>query len=215
MLDVPHRVKRSFLRGLPSVIALPGRLAENIFNLISMRQFIYRVDAEDRITFVDASWLAFAVENELPALTAEAVTGKLLWDFISEPTSRQFYRIFAAKARETGQIIAVPFRCDGPQQRRFMKMFIVPQPEGALEFRSLLEREEARPRVDLFDAKVPRTDDYITVCAWCKRAKVSDWVEVEAAVQELQLFHQPRLPQISHGICPDCTRELLRQTGSA
>jgi hypothetical protein len=196
------------------VVALSGRLAENIFSPINMRQFIYRVDAQDRITFVDASWLAFAVENELPALTAEAVTGKVLWDFISEPTSRQFYKIFAAKARETGQIIAIPFRCDGPQQRRFMKMFIMPQPEGALEFRSVLELEEARPRVDVFDAKFPRTSEYITVCAWCKRAKAPDWVEVEAAVQELQLFNRPRLPQISHGICPDCTKELLRQAES-
>ncbi|MGO8837194.1 MAG: hypothetical protein ACLQAH_10305 [Limisphaerales bacterium] len=174
-----------------------------------MQQFIYRVDAQDRITFVDANWLAFAAENGLPALTAEAVTGKVLWDFISDLTSRQFYKIFAGKARETGQIIAVPFRCDGPEQRRFMKMFIVPQPEGALEFRSLLEREEARPGVGLFDANVPRNGDYISVCAWCKRAKASDWVEAEVAVQELRLFHQPRLPQISHGICPDCKKALL------
>jgi hypothetical protein len=179
-----------------------------------MQQFIYRVDAQDRITFVDANWLSFAAKNGLPALTAEAVGGKVLWDFITEPTSRQFYKIFAAQARATGHIITVPFRCDGPEQRRFMKMFIVPQPEGALEFRSLLEREEARPRVDLFDAKTPRTGEFISVCAWCKQVKAADWVEAEVAVQELQLFNRPRLPQISHGICPDCSKALVRLAGS-
>jgi hypothetical protein len=199
----------SWLIPAASGVAFPGRLAESVARQTPMRQFIYRVDAQDRITFVDVNWLAFAAENGLPALTAEAVAGKVLRDFISDLTSRQFYKIFADKARETGHIIAVPFRCDGPEQRRFMKMFIVPQPDGALEFRSLLEREEARPRVDLFDATVPRTGDFISVCAWCKRVKASDWVEAEAAVQELQLFHLPRLPQISHGICPDCSKALL------
>jgi hypothetical protein len=179
-----------------------------------MQQFIYRVDAQDRITFVDANWLAFAAKNGLPALTAEAVMGKELWDFISDQTSRQFYKMFAGKARETGHIIAVPFRCDSPTQRRFMKMFIVPQPEGALEFRSLLEREEVRPRVDLFDANAPRSSEYITVCAWCKRAKASAWMEAEEAVQELQLFNRTHLPQISHGICPDCKAALLRLAGA-
>jgi hypothetical protein len=174
-----------------------------------MRQFIYRVDAQDRITFVDANWLAFATENGLPTLTADAVTGKVLWDFISDPTSRQFYKIFAGKARETGDIIAVPFRCDGPAQRRFMKMFIVPQPDGGLEFRSVLEREEARSQVTLFDANVPRNGNFISVCSWCRRTKVSDWMEAEEAVRELQLFNRTRLPQISHGICPDCKKALL------
>ncbi len=173
-----------------------------------MREFIYQVDAEDLITFVDANWVAFAAENGLPALTAEAVTGKLLWDYLSNSTSLQFYKIFMAEVRETGRGITVPFRCDGPECRRFMKLFILPLADSALEFRSLLVREEARPKVNLLNPGYPRTEEFVTVCAWCKKVKASDWMEAEEAVHQLQFFDRSQLPQITHGICEGCIRAL-------
>ena len=42
------------------------------------------------------------------------------------------------------------------------------------------------------------------MCAWCKKADVGGWVEVEEAVRRLQLFDQARLPRITHGVCPAC-----------
>jgi hypothetical protein len=149
------------------------------------------------------------VENGLPRLNAEAVIGRRLWDFISETTTRHFYQLLAKKARASGKVVSVPFRCDEPGQRRFMKMSIQPQPEGALEFRTELEKEEERPRVDLLDPQFPRTDEKISVCAWCKRVKVSDWIEVETAVRELRLFDQPRLPQMIHVMCPHCHKRMM------
>lgn len=65
-----------------------------------MREFICRVDAKDRITFVDASWVSFAAENGFPSLTLESVKGRLLWDYISDATSRHFYQVLAKKVRE-------------------------------------------------------------------------------------------------------------------
>jgi hypothetical protein len=173
-----------------------------------MREFIYQVDANDRITFVDANWVAFAAENGSPALTAEAVTGKSLWDYLTNLTLRHFYIIFMADVRKTGRGITVPFRCDGPECRRFMKLFILPLADGAVEFRSTLVREEARPKVNLLDPDFPRTEELITMCAWCKKVRASDWMEAEDAVHELKFFDQSRLPQISHGICDDCLRAL-------
>jgi hypothetical protein len=34
--------------------------------------------------------------------------------------------------------------------------------------------------------------------------KAGGWVEVEEAVRELWLFERTQLPQITHGVCPDC-----------
>jgi hypothetical protein len=43
------------------------------------------------------------------------------------------------------------------------------------------------------------------MCGWCKRVAIGDaWMEVEDAVSELRLFERKVLPDISHGICPDC-----------
>ena len=180
-----------------------------------MREFIYQVDANDRIIFVDANWVAFAAENGSPALTAEAVTGRTLWNYISDPTSQQFYKIFMADVRRTGRGITVPFRCDGPECRRFMKLFILPLAGGALEFRSALIREEARPKVNLLDPDFPRTEEFLTMCAWCKKIKVSGWMEAEDALHQLKFFDRPQLPQITHGICEDCLRTLQLIAGPA
>jgi hypothetical protein len=175
---------------------------------ISMREFVHRVDAGDRIVSADENWVAFAAENGLPSLTAEAVRGKVLWDFISERTTREFYVILAQKARKSGKMISVPFRCDGPECRRFMRMVILPVRDDGLEFRSVLVREEARRRAALFDPQAPRSDELIPVCAWCKKVKAWDWMEVEQAVEELRLFEETRLPAITHGICPECRAAL-------
>jgi hypothetical protein len=169
-----------------------------------MREFICQVDANDRITFVDASWLAFAAENGLPALTAESVKGTLLWDYISEGETREFYQIFMKKVRASGGTIVVPFRCDGPESRRFMEMSMVSLAAGAVEFRSVLKREEARSKVELLDLHCPRTEKWLTMCAWCKKVDVGEWVEVEEAVRRLGLFDQTRLPRITHGMCLAC-----------
>jgi hypothetical protein len=163
-----------------------------------MKEFICQVDAEDRITFVDANWVSFAAENAAPALTLEAVKGRLLWDYIADQTSRHLYQ----------SPVSVPFRCDGPDCRRFMNMFIVSLEAGAVEFHTVLLRAESRPRVDLLDPDFPRTDKFIIMCAWCKKVQAVEWLEVEEAARQLHLFEQPRLPQITHGVCPACMERL-------
>lgn len=98
----------------------------------------------------------------------------------------------------------MPFRYDGPVCRRFMKMFVESLDAGALEFRSVLLREDERPRMDLLDPAFPRTEELLTVCAWCKKVNVAGWVEVEDAVRHLRLFERARLPRVTHGVCAAC-----------
>lgn len=176
-----------------------------------MTEFICRVDARDRIAFVDANWTQFAVENGLAHLTAEEVAGVPLWRYVSDVTTRHFYDILLQRVRRTGRSIAVPFRCDAPDRRRFMCMTILPLADGALEFRSELLREEPRPKVDLLDTAFPRGPNFVEMCSWCKKVKAPDWVEVEEGVARLGVFDEPRLPRVSHGICPDCSRVLRQQ----
>lgn len=154
--------------------------------------------------FTDADWEQFAAENGTPELTAATVLGRELWSFVSEPTSREFYRILARKTRESGKLVSVPFRCDGPDCRRYMRMFIQPVAGNGLEFRSVLEREEKRERLALFDPQAPRSNQVLHICAWCKRVKLTDWTEAEYAVEQLRLFDEVHLPTLSHSICPNC-----------
>ncbi len=68
-------------------------------------------------------------------------------------------------------------------------------------------REQSQP---LLAANAPRSEETLTMCGWCDRFLVGgEWVEVEEAAARLELFASPRLPAISHGVCPNCTEMLM------
>jgi hypothetical protein len=176
-----------------------------------MKQFVYRVDAQDRIQFVDANWLAFAVENGTNSLTQEAVTGSSLWTHISDVSTRHLYRTIMNRVRSTGRPMTLPFRCDLPERRRYMALGILRGAEMALEFRSYLLREESTQRVSLLDAGLPHTTDLLRMCSWCKKVDVKDgsWQEPDIAVRLLRLFEASKLPLITHVSCPVCEETVL------
>jgi hypothetical protein len=57
----------------------------------------------------------------------------------------------------------------------------------------------------------PRDEsDFLPMCAWCDRFLVEgEWVEVEEAAKRLKLFRRSRMPELDHGICPECSGQLL------
>lgn len=168
-----------------------------------MREFIYRINQTDQIYFVNRDWLDFGDENGLTS-PLDNVIGSRLWTHICDLTTRQLYYDIIQRVRRTGQAIKVPFRCDGPTVRRFMELEISTMPGANVELKGVLIRQEPRPAVDLLDSSSERGGEILEMCAWCKRIKVSEWMEVEEAVHALGLFERSALPLISHVTCPDC-----------
>ena len=160
---------------------------------------------------MDRQWLAFAMENGVPSLTEASLRGSSLWQYISDASTQHLYHVILDRVRETGSPLTLPFRCDGPDRKRFMALNIRRTEESGLELRSILLREEATGPIGLLDAKAPRSGQMLRMCSWCKKVETGDWIEPEQAVKRLNLFHEPVLPCIIHVTCPGCERELLRQ----
>jgi hypothetical protein len=178
------------------------------------RAFAYRVDAEDRLQWVSPDWVDFARQNQAPQLTTEAVLGQPLFAYITGQETEQIYRLILDRVRRTRTSTVVPFRCDGPGVRRFMELSIQSGSSGELCFEGRLLREEERMPVDLFDPDAMRSDRRVSVCSWCKRVDAAgEWVEVELAVGRLGLFDSPVMPQLLHGMCPDCVERVLAEAG--
>ena len=176
------------------------------------RVFNYRVNAEDRIDHVSSEWLDFARENDASDLYSEAVIGQPIFQFVSNEETRHLYEMILDRVRTSGNEVVVPFRCDSPSVRRFMELEVSPGPDGHVRFQGRIVREEKRQPVLLLDSSINRDDDFLKVCSWCKRVQAEgEWLEVELAVERLELFNRQRLPQISHGICEDCGVSLRRQ----
>lgn len=170
----------------------------------------YETDRTGIIHSVGGSWETFASENGGDALTAKAVIGRPLLAFMSDSTTREIYERLMNRTLE-GHASTVRFRCDSSDRRRWMRLEMAPSASG-LCFAVHIEREEARPPVRLLEPSRVAGHGLITLCSWCKRVAVKQgWLEVEAAVEALNLFERTALPAISHGICPTCFAQLERE----
>lgn len=179
----------------------------------SKQPFIYRIDQNDTIFFVNDQWLLFAQENDVDALTFDAVMNQSLWSFITNVEVQHLYGLFLARVRATRLPIKLPFRCDAPDCRRYMELSLYPLPRKAVEFKSRIIKLEARDPVALLDASLKRSNQFIRMCSWCKKVYTDrcGWVEAEKATQVLKLFDAPQIPQISHGMCPACFEDCMQE----
>lgn len=139
--------------------------------------YVYRITPDDIIEFVNDAWIRFALENGTPIL-AQGVVGSSLWKHISGPQVVHLSRELLARVRESRCEANIPFRCDAPTKRRYMRMRILPLGKGKLEFGTWIEREEpyAEP-IWLLDPIVPRGHEkFLRMCAWCKRIEVEEFL---------------------------------------
>lgn len=167
---------------------------------------IYRIDRADRIIYVNDAWTGFAVVNSGEDLLPPPVLGSLLFEAISDVSTREVYRLLLQRVRNAPLPLRFRFRCDGPRQQRLLEMTMSGLTDNSVEFSTVLVASAERPAVRLIDPAEPRTDTLLRLCGWCMRVAMSDdrWIEVGQAVADLRLLEQPSLPSITHGMCPEC-----------
>ncbi len=171
----------------------------------------YAIDDEDRLIKVDDGYYRFAEENGWDGVGDSL--GRSLWDFVAGNDVKRLQRLLLRRVREGVKDVELPFRCDGPEVTREMDIRIAANLTGRVvlfsaQLRAEEEREELQP---LLDPDAPRDEgDFLPMCAWCDRFLVEGkWVEVEEAAKRLELFRRTRLPTLDHGICPQCSGQLL------
>ena len=171
----------------------------------------YHIDAQDRLIYIDESWREFAHNNAASELVGDSILNKSLWNFIAGKQVQHLYQMLLAKVRQSGQPAQVTFWCDAPHARRFLELTMTPDEEAGVQFHSWLIREEEREPIGLLEMTRKRTQEFLVICSWCKKVKLDEesWAEVEEAVKELGLFEATELPQLSHGMCPQCAQTWL------
>lgn len=183
---------------------------------MAIKSFTYSIDSQDRLITANSEWDAFALENYAPELTFERIKYASLWDFIYDTETRHIYRLILEKVRNFTVSVRLPFRCDSPDRRRFMEMEILPLEAKSVVFNTSIIREEKREPVRLLGAFVERSEQFIRMCSWCKCVILDDGscMEVEEAVRRWELFNEPKLPKISHGVCASCGKKWLESIAS-
>jgi hypothetical protein len=175
-----------------------------------MSDLLYHLNDKDQISSVNEEWLSFARANDGEPLLPPQILGRPLWDFIGDVETQHIYRVLHGRVRARGAPIRLSFRCDAPERRRLLELNISPGAEQGLIYRVRTVRQEDRQPVPLLDPNRPRSEMFVTMCGWCKRvaAPPRGWLEVEEAVLALSLFAETRPPQLTHGICEECSQGL-------
>lgn len=170
----------------------------------------YTIDCDDVLIAVDQAWASFARENQAPELVTPS-SGRTLWSYLDDDDLRGLWRHLVSDVRARRTEVAIPFRCDAPEVRRWFEMNVAAADDGSVRFRSVLHHEEARPTVPLLDRDADRDldADPVRLCSWCGQGSDgAHWHSVERLTRDLRLLERAQLPPISYGICPTC-REVM------
>lgn len=171
----------------------------------SSQRLTYLVDRRNLLADVGPGWNRFAHANEAPDLTRDRVLGRDLFSYITDDVTRRSWTALMDGVRRGEEAIEVLFRCDAPTRRRFMRMRLSAEPDGAVRFDSETLIEEVRPSIWILESAAPRHDDEVRVCSWCNRLEIEgEWFEVEDAVERLESFGVVDQPRLTHGCCEAC-----------
>jgi hypothetical protein len=169
--------------------------------------YSYIIDENDLIVSVDEAWKQFARDNGSPELI-DQVVGKSLWDFIGNPLLTRLYQRAAEAVRKCKTDFKMDFRCDSPDQLRFMTMQIIALPEGRIKFENTLlhtqSRDECRPTEMVNRSLAPP----LSLCGRCNRVRFEGvWLELDSLLDRLpDTDDQP--VHFQFGLCSDCSDDI-------
>jgi len=179
---------------------------------------VYRVDARDRLVWVNEAWHRFARVNDGAHLASDTIFGRDLWSLIGgDQTTVLLYSLLLERVRASGRPVTLPFRCDGPGVRRLMLMNLEPLPHDGVEFRVDTVATSARRPVALFDARTRHASIVVSVCTMCARIDVGEhgWLDVEAASTYHRALTRPWPPTRGSTLCPTCLDDVGQALGGA
>jgi hypothetical protein len=177
---------------------------------------IYRIDAANRIVWVNDAWSEFARANHGESVMPAQILGHDLLASFADGTVRELYATMIRHVR-SGKTVSFDYRCDAPDRRRTFNMEIRPGSDGEVEFVSTLLHETPRAPVILLKPGVPRDKErFIRLCSWCQSVAMPDgrWLPVEEAVGALHLLEAAVLPRITHGMCEACHERMEAALGA-
>ncbi len=177
----------------------------------------YHLDRKDRIIEVGGSWDRFAIENNSsPACHSDKVCNRPLVDFISGDETRMWVCAVFMLARARQQPIERNYRCDSPDERRYMLMRVLPEQNGELEVQHEILRCEKRSHPVSFTPVAEKLSHSHIRCSICGRLlNGGAWVEPETFLPPdgLSLGSIPPL-RVNYGICEECRQAVSRSNKS-
>lgn len=173
-------------------------------DIVSSDMCVWRVDWQNNITLINQAWMDFAVANGAAELPLRVIDTNLM-DHIEGDEVKELTGILLDRVRSTNTAAVLPFQCDSPGVRRFMEMVIIPIARDGLEFHGRIVRVENREPLTFARGREGNPGQVLLSCSWCNRVELNDqWLEIDDAIRDHNLFTREAVPPLTHGLCPDC-----------
>lgn len=168
----------------------------------------YWLDISDVIVEIGPGWDDFARENNALELDARKVVGRNVIDFVSGDVTKMYVRTILQSARLLRSPLVRLYRCDSPDQRRFMEMRLTLQDDGLLKWEHrMIRAENLQRRMSFRLATGTQAARCVVRCSMCNRLKsAKGWHEPDLAPSPVPVENEA-IPVI-YGVCPDCQGRL-------
>lgn len=175
---------------------------------------IYWLDKKNTIIKVGSNWDRFALANDGSEIIEDKIIGQPLKTFISGDNSRMWIEAAVMFARAKGGSIEKEYRCDSPQEKRYITMKIVPEENGIIRVEHYITRTKKRKKpifteflpCDNHEPKIP-----LCRCSICGKIwNQGRWLEPDddsLQRNEQQSSHstQPTL-FVYYDVCQNCAQ---------
>ncbi len=171
----------------------------------------YRIDHHDCIYDEAGVWQAVDEHHQsADGCGLTSLNGKSVFEQFGDQETRMIYAKIFERVRASGQAVHFQIHCDELQLIRILEVFILPVGDGHLEVGFRVLKEQARDAALILE-RCGVDQPFITMCSYCGDLKDSNgnWQTLEQKITSIDLFSDASLPQISHGICPDCAENFL------
>lgn len=174
--------------------------------LMEQPVYIYHIDENDVIFYINEEYIKFAVENDGERLVKESL-GKPIWNFITNGLVKKLYQELIAAIRKTKESVKISFRCDSPDRMRFMQMEVFPLIENGVAFHNILLREKFKADGYTPDIIAILGEAGYPMCSHCNKIKIDEnWFELEDALKGKLL--QNKNLKAHYSICKYCNNDL-------
>jgi hypothetical protein len=162
---------------------------------------VYILDSAFRLSYCNASWDRFALENGGSHLLRKTQVGIDVMEITPEPL-RAFYSALYLRVLESGEETDHVYECSSGEKFRLFRMLVRRADSHLVVINSLaLEQEYQDPGFRSDSQALVDQNGIVTMCCHCRKTRilnaVDSWVRIPAFVNKMP-------PLVSHGICSDC-----------
>lgn len=164
----------------------------------------YWLDPDNRIARVCEAWDSFARANNGEAALGVSVVGRPLADFVTGDVTRMWVNALLTLGRLRNSPVERPYRCDSPDEERYMSLRIVPEESGFLRVEHILHTAQRRPEPLFVRPALFQRQPHHRRCSVCSRVlQDGKWVAPEHA-RDLKRRADGAELRVIYSVCEDC-----------